>query len=198
MKLLLLVSSFLVFYFDTTSANPLSSIRCPEQVLISIECQENSESDFQLLTHLGRYRNAQAEVDSRTNNIICSYGVYEWVSRYKFSNGSDVVTASVSNLTELRRIAEVILSKGLRATYLNELVMPFSMVTFRPDDNRLRPERMFVFSGIESTFEKEGFAVETSDRNQVSTAVISDTYLKSKNTATDVYVTGSSCFIKIK
>ena len=190
--------SFFFFLLILLSNPNLAIARvCPQEIVVSIECAPQA-MDFQLLSHIGRYSQPKIERDFNKDLMICTYLSNEWISKYKYIEGSQEITALATNLKELYGIVKVIDKKGFKVDHFSEKSNPFTMVAFNDKEENLKPEQMFLFSGLESTFENNNFNVGASDENKVSTIVINERYLKSQDVAADTFQTGSNCHIKIK
>lgn len=167
---------------------------CPKQMIVTIECAENN-NEFQLLKHAGRYTEPKMELNENSSHMICTYSAHEWISRYKVVDDSGSRIVSVTNLQELGSVAHHVRSKGFQ---FGSDVSPFSMITYKSLDNNFTADQMFLYSGLESTFGKNNVTVAAINNTNITTAVLSDKYMKSENAAADSYVTGSNCFIQIK
>jgi hypothetical protein len=195
------VKSLLFFLFLLISSFALAN-ECPQQLVVGIDCTDNG-GDFQLLKHLGKYTQPRMEVEPSNSQMVCSYGVSEWVSKYKIVDGLGEKTVTVTSTEQLVGVANVIRQKGFKMDYFDRKTGPFTMVTFRnepvrnePAKQNRTPDQMFLFSGLESTFGKDNLAVTTG--NKISTVIINERYLKSQDAATDTFVTGSNCVVMIK
>lgn len=138
------------------------------------------------------------DFDKSQNVMVCSYGSREWVSKYRYSHNNNQKYVSVSNLEDLAGIVLLINSKGFKVDHFGSNSNPFSMLTFKEKNNQLTADQIFLFSGLESTFENNSFSVNALNKHMVSTIVINERYLKSQNAAADTFETGSNCLVAVK
>lgn len=170
---------------------------CTPQVFISLECAPNQKT-FQLIKHFGKYNQPKTEFNEAQNMIICSYRSNEWVSQYRYVHGHTEKILNVTNLEDLANVVNIIRELGFKVDHFGNNSYPFSMLTYKEEKNQYLADEIFLFSGLESTFENNNFGVKARDKKMVSTVVINERYLKSQDVTADTFETGSNCIIQIK
>jgi hypothetical protein len=187
---------FLIFYFFLATANATIN-SCPPAVLVSVQCAQ-AQKDFQLIKHLGKYTQPKMEFNNSQNVLICTYKSDEWISKYRYVTKNEERFITASSLEDLASVASIIHSSGFKVDYFDVKSNPFTTLTYKEKNNYFKPDQIFLYSGLESTFENNSFAVSASNKDLVSTIVINDNYMKSHDVAADTFQTGSNCLIEIK
>lgn len=195
MKRILFTSLLTVFSSLSAEATAqISQLQCPHQVEIKIKCLSEEEKDFQLIEHLGQYSYPEVNFNPNVSRMICTYRAINWFSLYKIPGK----TKRVAQLGDMVEVVQAIQAKGFNTGYFSNLTSPYSMLTFKQQNQKLSLDQLFLFSGIESTYENQNFNVAALNFNKVSTVVVNDKYLKTRNNAADAFFTGSKCLVSIK
>lgn len=193
-------SPFVLFFFTISfflgSISKADTNFCPSQVIVTIECLDDG-SAFQLIKHLGKYTNPKMEMSSDNQRLVCSFGVNQWVSKYKVKVGNQNRMESATSTQQLLQVANFIDKKDFNFVKMNGNPDPFAVVTYKQKSQNFEQDQMFLFSGLESTFGKDNFNV-SANGEVMSTVIVNDRFLKSQNAAADTYVTGSNCIVSIK
>lgn len=193
MRVLILV--FIFALFDNAFAIAEES-NCPSQITVAIQC-ENSNKGFQLISHIGTYLNPTYEIDSSSGSMICSYNSHNWTSTYRYVDRISERIIRVSSLEDLSMVVQLVRELGFRVEYFGDYTTPFTMVTYKLKDPQRAPEQLFLFSGLESTFDDDNFSVAALETKKFSTVVINEKYLKTQDAATDTFQTGNNCSVSL-
>lgn len=188
----------LIVLFFFISAPLYAGNQCPQKISILLEC-EPSQNHFQLVRHKGNYIHPQMDFDKKENLLVCSYVTNQWSSTYKYSDAGIEKIIQVTSLGGLSDIVHLVDQIGFKVDHFGINSNPFLMLTFKPNEKYFSLDQVFLFSGLESTFDgANNFSVDALDNKKFSTIVINEKYLKSGNTTADTFVTGSNCSVKIK
>jgi hypothetical protein len=185
---------FLIFFIQSIFAD---TTRCPPSVLLAIECPDSARN-FQLLKHIGKYSQPKLDFDASKNVVVCSYVSNEWISKYKYLENNEQKVVSATTPQDLSGIVRVISDRGFNIDNFSGNLNPYSVVTFKQKNSKFVLDQVFLYTGLESTFEKDNFAVNTLDKRKISTIIINDRYLKTEDAAADTFQTGSNCLVTVK
>jgi hypothetical protein len=188
------------FLISTTlfSAPSYAKNKCPKEVSVLLECKP-SPKKFQLLRHIGKYLNTQVDLEKKENLLVCSYASKTWSSTYKYDDVGIEKIIQVTSLQGLSNIVQLVDQIGFKVDHFGINSTPFLMLTFKPHRHYFSLYQMFLFSGLENTFDgADNFSVDAFDRKKFSTIIINEKFLKTGNATADTFVTGSDCSAKIK
>ncbi len=186
----------LIFSLFESAFAIAENFHCPDQISIAIECQK-SNRELQLISHIGNYFNPTHEIDPESKSLICSYSSDTWTSTYFFVDNISERIIRVSTLEDLSMVAQLVRQTGFPVEYFGDYTSPFTMMTYPLNDPQHAPEQLFLFSGLESTFDQNNFSIAALDAKSFSTVVINEKYLKSQDAAADTFQTGNNCSVSI-
>lgn len=172
------------------------AVICPKQVTVAIQC-EVATKEFQLISHVGTYNSPAYEEDPASGLMICNYSSDSWTSTYRYVDSISERIIRVSSLEDLSMVVQLVRQMGFPVEYFGDYASPFTMVTYKLKDPKRAPEQLYLFSGLESTFDEDNFSVAALETKKFSTVVINENYLKSQNAVADTFRTGNNCSVSM-